>query len=270
LITFAALLLACCAAALGAALARPAQPSLPVEGRPSSPAAGATLAFDVLEIGQAVKEHDIPELTTSGLPAMSDVLPKDGTRVRWGILGPGRIAHDFTAALRAMGAHVNAVAAGSLPNALERAQTFADFYAIPRAYGSYEELALDADVDAVYVATTNNHHYANTRLLLSHGKHVLLEKPATISPELFDELADLAAKKKLLLVTNYWSRWFPTMRWARAVALSGVLGKIVHVQGDMAFQVARAAQTLHPLRRELFALARACCAASPPCSLLPV
>lgn len=189
--------------------------------------------------GLSLAADALPELDAYGFPILSDVLPHNGSRVIWGICGPGRIAGDFTAALVAMGAKIGAVGAGSLPGGLERAADFARFYNIPRAYGSYLELARDPSVDVIYVATTNNNHYANTKLMLEHGKHVLLEKPATISPREFDELAALADARGLLLVTNFWSRWFPAVKWAKAVAHSGLLGDVVHLQGDMGFQAVR-------------------------------
>lgn len=143
-----------------------------------------------------------PKLDRMGLPDLSDVLPRNGSRVRWGIAGPGRISHDFTAALVAMNASVVAVAAGSLPGAQARADAFASIYGIPRAYDSYAALAADPHVDIVYVGSTNNAHYSTALLLLAAGKHVLLEKPATIGLREFDELAALAHKQGLLLLTN--------------------------------------------------------------------
>jgi len=189
---------------------------------------------------------DVPEVTPmpvlddKGFPVLDDVLPTGRPRARWGIVGPGRIARDFTAAIVTMGSTVHAVAAGALPGSTERAAEFAKFYGIPHAYGSYEELAADPDVDVVYIATTNHLHYTCAALMLRHGKHVLLEKPATISPAAFADLMALAKARGLLLVTNFWTRWFPAMKWAENVIKSGKLGPVVHVAGDMAFQAVRA------------------------------
>lgn len=198
---------------------------------------GMVAAGSGLRVPEAIP---MPLLDDEGFPVLDDVLPKHGPRVRWGIVGPGRIARDFTAAITTMGSTVHAVAAGSLPGAAERAAVFAAFYGIPRAYGSYEELAADAEVDVVYIATTNTLHYACAELMLRHGKHVLLEKPATISPAAFAKLMALARQRGLLLVTNFWTRWFPAMKWAENVIMSGELGPVVHVAGDMAFQAVRA------------------------------
>mmetsp|Transcript_7010 Transcript_7010/g.18297 ORF Transcript_7010/g.18297 Transcript_7010/m.18297 type:complete len:480 (+) Transcript_7010:98-1537(+) len=189
------------------------------------------------EKGLAVSIAALPHLDAEGIPTLSDMLLANGSRVVWGICGAGRIAHDFTAALKAMGAEVGAVAAGSLlGNTTGRAAEFARVYSIPVSYGSYDELAKDARVTAVYIATINNLHFANAKLMLASGKHVLLEKPATVGVPEFESLVALAADYKLLFVTNYWSRFFPAFIWAKSVATSGLLGAIVHIQGDLAFQ----------------------------------
>eukprot|EP00965_Chrysotila_dentata_P213006 6187381-Pleurochrysis_carterae.AAC.1 len=183
-----------------------------------------------------------PGLDVRGMPILSDVRPADvALRACWGIVGPGRIAHDFAAAAYGLGARLCGVAAGSLPNASARSQAFARLYNIPlaHAYGHYEELAADDSVTMVYIATTNQKHYELAKLFLQHGKHVLLEKPATIGVAEFEELAALSRARRLLLVTNFWTRFFPAVKWARQVVRSGVLGPVMHVAGDFAFQAVR-------------------------------
>ncbi|KAL1528218.1 hypothetical protein AB1Y20_009577 [Prymnesium parvum] len=165
--------------------------------------------------------------------------PTDRPRACWGIVSAGRIAHDFTAAAVGMGACVHAVAAAQLPAARARAAAFAAAFRLPRAYDSYAALAADPNVSMVYVAAVNVAHARLARFFLLHGKHVLLEKPATLTLGAFDELAAIARARRLLLVTNFWTRWFPTMRWARAIVHSGMIGRVVHVAGDMAFQAVR-------------------------------
>lgn len=69
-----------------------------------------------------------------------------------------------------------AVAAGSLPNAKYRADIFGAQFAVPNSYDSYEKLALDVNVDIVYVGATNQLHYPIVMMMLHAGKHVLVEK----------------------------------------------------------------------------------------------
>ena len=102
--------------------------------------------------------------------------------MKWGILATGTIAKKFASTVEQMGAEgERLVAVGS--RHLESAQAFAQQYGIPRCYDSYEGLAADPEVEAIYIATPNTLHYENCKLCLEQGKHVLCEKPFTISPE---------------------------------------------------------------------------------------
>jgi len=94
-------------------------------------------------------------------------------KIRWGILAPGRIASSFAEGLKAA-PDAALVAVGS--RSLERARNFAAEYGAPRAWGSYEELALDPEVDAIYVSSPHVTHAEHTILALEHGKAVLCER----------------------------------------------------------------------------------------------
>lgn len=111
--------------------------------------------------------------------------PRDeaASDLRWGIAGLGLIANDFAAVLAKEGSTLNAVAANYLAYPKERAQIFAGKFNVPRYYGSYVELAEDDSVDIIYIANTNAMHFNTSILMLSKGKHVLVEKPTTLSRE---------------------------------------------------------------------------------------
>jgi len=159
----------------------------------------------------------------------------DQDSLRWGILGLGRIAHDFATALKMVGANVTAVAAGSLPHARDRARQFALIYQVPRHYGTYQELANDPNVDIVYIATTNQLHCNNTLLMLRHGKNVLVEKPMALNANEAHRMALEAKQQKRLLLTNYWRRFFPVTKYTRQVIASGRLGPLMAMHGDFGF-----------------------------------
>ena len=95
-------------------------------------------------------------------------------KFRWGILAPGAIAHKFAAGIQAL-PDAELAAVGS--RTLEKAQAFAAKFNIPRAYGSYRELAADPEIDAIYVATPNHLHAETAILCMEHGRAVLCEKP---------------------------------------------------------------------------------------------
>lgn len=110
-------------------------------------------------------------------------------RVKWGILGPGIIAHEFVQDFRhVQNGEVHAVASRSL----DRAQEFASQYNVAKSYGSYEELYDDPDLDAIYVATPHNFHFEQCMSAMKAGKAVLCEKPLTPDPESSGELIDFA------------------------------------------------------------------------------
>jgi len=155
--------------------------------------------------------------------------------VRWGIAGLGRVGHDFTSTLKIEDATVVACAADSLPNAAERSQTFAKLFSIERAYSSYEALANDPDVDIVYIAVTNQLHYPVARLFLEAGKNVLLEKPSVIHARDLEDLIAIANSKQSFFSTNYWTRFFPAIKYARQVVESGEIGDIVSINADIGF-----------------------------------
>ena len=101
--------------------------------------------------------------------------------IRWGIAGPGAIATQFAEGMRERRRRHGRRRRVALRSSA--AQAFATRFDITRSYGSYEELAADADVDAVYVATPHSRHAADTLLFLAAGKHVLCEKPFTLNAD---------------------------------------------------------------------------------------
>jgi len=148
--------------------------------------------------------------------------------LRWGILGPGGIARAFTGDLRTAGLDV--VAVGS--RRLESAQAFAADFGIPRAHGSYEDLVADPDVDIVYIATPHPLHAANALLALEAGKHVLVEKPFTLTGAEAEAVRDAAAAGGLLAMEAMWTRYLPHMIRIREIVASGVLGELRALTAD--------------------------------------
>jgi predicted dehydrogenase len=143
-------------------------------------------------------------------------------RLRWGILATGGIARAFTNDLKLNGLTVQAV--GSRSDA--SAEAFASEFEIPDAHGSYEGLAENPDVDAVYVATPHPLHAASARLMLEAGKHVLVEKPFTLNAREALGLAELAAERGRLLLEAMWTRYLPHMARIREIIAEGTLGEV--------------------------------------------
>jgi len=152
---------------------------------------------------------------------------------RWGILGPGRIAHKFAQDLVTLpDAQLYAVASTDL----QRAEEFAATYNAPHALGSYEDLLTLPDLDVVYVATPHIKHHENALMLLNGGIAVLGEKPFAMNSEQVREMVDLARTKGVFLMEALWSRFMPGIEKALELVQSGAIGKVVSVKADFGFK----------------------------------
>jgi predicted dehydrogenase len=148
--------------------------------------------------------------------------------LRWGILGAGGIAKQQVSDMQLHGFTIEAVGARDLA----KAQSFADEFGIPRAHGSYEELAADPEIDAIYVATIHPTHAEAARIALEGGKHVLVEKPFTIDAAEARSIVELAAEKNLVILEAMWTRWLPHMVRIREILAEGLLGDVRVVLAD--------------------------------------
>jgi predicted dehydrogenase len=153
--------------------------------------------------------------------------------IRWGIAGPGEIATRFAEGMRELDGGA-VVAVGS--RSLERAQAFAARFEIPRSFGSYEALAEDPDVDAVYVATPHSRHAADTLLFLSAGKHVLCEKPFALNATQANEMIAAAEAGRRFLMEAMWSRFLPAYRALRSVLDEGRVGDPLLVEASFGWR----------------------------------
>ena len=141
---------------------------------------------------------------------------------RWGILGPGSIAHEFADALPfAPGAVLHAV--GSRDPG--RAQAFAAKHGARRAYGSYEELVRDKDLDAVYIATPHPMHCENALACLERGIPVLVEKPMSINARSERRMVEAARRNRTFLMEAMWTRFLPASRAVSDIVASGRIGE---------------------------------------------
>ncbi|WP_345751114.1 Gfo/Idh/MocA family protein [Microbacterium rhizophilus] len=153
--------------------------------------------------------------------------------LRWGILATGGIAHAFASDLRTAG--LDLVAVGSRSQA--SADAFAAEFDIPRAHGSYDDLAADPDVDIIYVSTPHPMHAENARLALEGGKHALVEKSFTVNRAEAEGLRDLAASRGLLVMEAMWTRYLPHMVRVREIIDAGTLGEIRTLFADHTQQI---------------------------------
>ncbi len=163
--------------------------------------------------------------------------------IKWGIMGPGKIAHRFVQALQHVeGAELLAVGSRDLG----RAEVFADMYKAKRVYGNYREFVQDTEMDLVYIATTNQAHFECAMLCLEAGKGVLMEKPFTINAEQAQILVDTARRKGVFLMEAMWTRYLPVMTKVRELLAANAIGEVRMVKADYGFRGAG-----DPERRQL-------------------
>jgi predicted dehydrogenase len=151
-------------------------------------------------------------------------------RVRWGIVGPGRIADKLVGDF----AHVpdaEIVAVGS--RSADRARAFADKHGIDRAHGSYGALIADPDVDVLYIATPHTHHLAIGVAAARAGKSILVEKAFTATLAGAQELVDTAARHRVFAMEAMWTRFHPAVVKLRQLLADGTVGDVRSVQADL-------------------------------------
>lgn len=149
--------------------------------------------------------------------------------IRWGVLGCGGIARNFASSLKSL--ETGTLEAGA-SSSQERADDFARETGAAKAYGNYDALVNDSDIDAVYVATTHNFHFENVKLCLQNGKHVLCEKPLTVNAAQARELIELAREQKLFLMEAVWTRFLPAVVKLKALLAEGAIGEVRTIRAD--------------------------------------
>lgn len=154
-------------------------------------------------------------------------------RFRWGILGTGVIAGKFATGLAAL-PDAELAAVGS--RSLESAAAFAGKYGATRAHGSYQSLAQDETLDAIYVATPHTLHKENTLLCLEAGKAVLCEKPFAINALEAEEMIASARENGLFLMEAMWNRFLPLMAVLRQLLDENAIGEVRLVTADFGYR----------------------------------
>ncbi|KAK7913471.1 hypothetical protein WMY93_013682 [Mugilogobius chulae] len=137
---------------------------------------------------------------------------------RWGLCGAGKISHDFSVAMK--------TCLPETTRSLDRAQEFAKKHDIPKAYGSYEELANDPDIDIVYVGVLHTQHCKVGLLFLKAGKNVLCEKPFAMNSRQVQDLVAEAKQSNVFLMEAIWSRCFPVYAEVRRLLAEEAIGEV--------------------------------------------
>lgn len=154
------------------------------------------------------------------------------TPVRWGIIGAGRIAETFAHDIQfTEQAELVAIASTSE----SRAETFARRFGLSTFYADYEALLSNPDIDAVYIATPHSHHRQQSIVALEAGKHVLCEKPATVTPEELEDVLTCAKKTQKYYMEGMWTYFMPVIKQCQLWVNQGRIGNLLHVKAEFGF-----------------------------------
>lgn len=150
-----------------------------------------------------------------------------------GIIGCGKIAQRFIKGANEL-KEVNVIACAA--RELDRAEQFAAKFGIEQAYGTYEEMLSQKDLDAVYIATPPFMHEEHIRLCLNHNKHVICEKPFVHDQKTVHALFEIAKAKGLVLMEANKTIFTPTWVSIRKSIQEGMIGDVRYLEGSYTYR----------------------------------
>ena len=157
-------------------------------------------------------------------------------KIRWGLLSTARINERQIPAIRAA-ERCELVAVAS--RSKQKAQAYADQWQIPRAYGSYEQLLADPDVDAVYISLPNTLHCQWAIKTAEAGKHILCEKPMALTPADVDRMGDAATRHGVIIHEAIMMRFHAQTRHLQELLQQNIIGDLRLIRGVMTFTLER-------------------------------
>ncbi|WP_422105510.1 Gfo/Idh/MocA family protein [Winogradskyella sp.] len=155
-------------------------------------------------------------------------------QIKWGIVGLGNISDQFVTDLCMVDtAEVYAVASRTQ----NKADAFAKKFSAEKAYGSYEDIFKDPQVDIIYIGTPHDSHAELSIKAMTHGKHVLCEKPVALNYEQALKMVNASKAHKKFFMEAFWTRFNPSVQEALYQIRKGVIGKVKYINADFAFYV---------------------------------
>ena len=146
--------------------------------------------------------------------------------IRWGIIGAGKIAQRF---VKSLAHETNSELYAVSCRTLSKAQQFADTYHALKAYGSYEELLQDPNVDAVYITLPHGYHYIWSIKAIKTGKAVLVEKPAGINAFEIEGIMEVLKQHPVLWMEAMKPRFTPLYQKIHKLIEEGIIGDIQEI-----------------------------------------
>ena len=151
-----------------------------------------------------------------------------------GIIGAGRIVNTVIHALKGL-PQINCYAIASRD--LARAREYAEKYDIEKAYGGYEEMLQDPNVELVYIATPHSHHYEHMMMCIEHGKAIVCEKAFTLNADQARKVQVAAKEKGVYVAEAIWPRYMPSRKMINDVIESGIIGKVNTLTANLSYKI---------------------------------
>ncbi len=154
--------------------------------------------------------------------------------MKLGIIATGNIAHKVTETLvKVKELECYAVASRDLA----KAEAFKKEFGFEKAYGSYEEMLKDPEVELVYVTSPHSHHYEHMKLCIEHGKSVICEKAFTVNADQARRITTLAEERGVFVTEAIWTRYMPSRKLIDDALESGIIGKVRALTANLCYNV---------------------------------
>ena len=160
-----------------------------------------------------------------------------------GILGAAHIAEVVAPTLIAM-PEIECYAVSS--RSIDKAQAFAEKFGFEKAYGSYDEMLADPNVELVYVATPHSHHFEHMMLAIAFGKNILCEKAFTINAREAEMIRFSAEKQGVYVAEAIWTRYMPSRKVINDVLASGIIGKPNTLTANLSYIISHKERIVDP------------------------
>lgn len=163
--------------------------------------------------------------------------------MKLGMIGAGGISELTGPTLAAM-KEIECFAVAS--RSLEKAEAYAKKYGYRKAYGSYEELLRDPEVELVYVATPHSHHFDHMMMAIAHGKPVICEKSFTMNADQAKKIREEAAARGIFVAEAIWPRYMPSRAIINKVLDSGIIGRPDILTANLSYTISRNKRIVDP------------------------
>lgn len=160
------------------------------------------------------------------------VIDMASRKIKWGILGTGKAASNIAECFSQV---TNAELIGVSSRDLEKAKNFALAYKIENAYGSYEDMLKNSNIDIIFIATPHHRHKDDCIRALTANKAVLCEKPFTLNSQEAEEVISVAREKNLFCMEGMWMRFFPLIQETKSRIESGEVGVVKSLKADFGY-----------------------------------